>query len=77
MIKYDRDLAAHNHGDRWVPEELAVALYAQALTDSDKRAALLHEALTLIDGLTPEIRSTHDVQQWRGRILEAQRGRTS
>ena len=74
VIKYERDLVARNHGDRWLPQELAVGLYVQALTDSGKRAALLHEALTLIDGLTPEIRSTHEVRQWRGRILAAQRG---
>jgi hypothetical protein len=74
VIKYERDLAARNHGDRWLPQELAVGLYVQALTDSGKRAALLHEALALIDGLAPEIRSTHEVQQWRGRVLAAQRG---
>ncbi len=73
VVKYERDLVARNHGDRWVPQELAVALYVQALTDSGKRATLLHEALTLIDSLTQEIRSTHDVRQWRGRIVVAQR----
>jgi len=76
VIKYERDLVARNHGDRWLPEELAAALYVDALADSGKRAALLHEALTLIDGLAPEIRATHDVRKWRERILEAQRSRS-
>ena len=76
VIKYDRDLAARNHGDRWLPEELAVALYVQALTDSGKRTALLREALTMIDGVAPEIRATHDIRQWRARIVEAQHNRS-
>ena len=76
VIQYDRDLVARNHGDRWLPEELAVALYVQALTDSGKRTALLREALTMIDGVAAEIRATHDIRQWRARILEAQRDRS-
>ena len=45
-----------------LPEEPAVAPYVQALTDSGRRATLLHEAPGLIDGFTPEIRSKHDVR---------------
>ncbi len=72
-VRYQRELAARNRGDRWQPQELAAALYAQALTDPANRTALLQEAARLIDGLAAEIRATHDVRQWRARILEAQR----
>lgn len=73
VVKFERELAARNRGDRWVPQELAAALYVQALTDPAQRAPLLHEAAVLIDGLTPEVRAVHDVRQWRARILDAQR----
>jgi hypothetical protein len=79
VVKFQRELAARNRGDRWQPQELAAALYAQALTDPANRATLLHEAAHLIDGLVPEVRATHDVHQWHTRIVEAQRtvGRTT
>jgi len=73
VVKFERELAARNRGDRWVPQELAAALYAEALTDPTRRTALLHEAAVLIDGLVPEVRATHDVREWRTRILAAQR----
>ncbi|HKD54789.1 MAG TPA: hypothetical protein VKB72_11305 [Steroidobacteraceae bacterium] len=56
-----------------MPQELAAALYIDALTDPTHRTALLHEAAVLIDGSVPEVRATHDVRQWRTRILDAQR----
>ena len=79
VVKFQRELAARNRGDRWQPQELAAALYAQALTDPANRAALLSEATHLIDGLVPEVRATHYVRQWHARIAEAQRtvGRTT
>jgi hypothetical protein len=73
VVKFQRELAARNRGDRWQPKELAAALYAQALTDPANRTALLNEAARLIDNLVSEVRSTHEVQQWRARILEARR----
>ena len=73
VVKFDRELAARNRGDRWQPAELAAALYAQALTDPTHRAALLHEAAVLMDGLVPEVRATHEVKRWRTWISEAQR----
>jgi len=76
-VKFQRGLATRNRGDRWQPQELAAALYAQALSDPGKRVALLHEATVLIDGLAPEVRATHDVQQWRARILQAQQAVTA
>ena len=76
VVKFERELAARNHGDRWQPQELAAALYVQALTDPSRRPALLHEAAGLVDGLVPEVRATHDVRQLRAWILEAQQGAT-
>jgi len=35
---------------------------------------LLREAGGLIDGLSPELRTVHDVRQWRERIRQAQAG---
>src|SRR5689334_12995507 len=79
VVELQRELAARNRGDRWQPQELAAALYAQALTDPVNRAALLSEAAHLIDGLVSEVRATHYVRQWHARIAEAQRtvGRTT
>ncbi len=71
-VKFQRELAARNRGDRWQPQELAAALYAQALTDAGNRTQLLQEARRLMEGLGPEIRATHDVRRWRAWILEAQ-----
>jgi hypothetical protein len=74
VVKFDRELAARNHGDQWVPLDLASALYAQALAEPQQRAALLREAAALIDGLAPELKPLHDVRQWRERIRRAQQG---
>jgi tetratricopeptide (TPR) repeat protein len=73
VVKFERELAAKNHGDQWVALDLASALYVQALAEPARRAALLAEALSLINGLAPELRPLHDTLQWRARILEAQR----
>lgn len=73
VVKFERELAARNHGDQWVAFELAAALCVQALADPAQRATLLAEAERLINGLAPEIRPLHDTLWWRDRILEAQR----
>jgi hypothetical protein len=72
VVQFDRELAARNRGDRWVPLELAAALYAQALAEPGQSGALLREAAALIDGLAPEIKPQHDVRRWREWILAAQ-----
>jgi hypothetical protein len=74
VVKLYRELTPRNHGDVWLPLELASALYTQALTDPKQRAALLQEAAGLVDGLAPVLRPLREVQQWRERIREAQRG---
>jgi len=67
-VKYERELAARNHGDVWVPFELGTVLYAQALTDRAQAPALLHEAAALLDSLQPNMRSMHDVRLVRDYI---------
>ena len=74
VVLFHRELAAKNHGDRWQPLELASALYAEALADPKKRAALLREAAALTDGLAAELRPLGDVRRWRERIQKAQQG---
>ena len=68
VVKYDREIAARNHGDQWLPVELAGALYVQGLTDKAQSAALLREAAALIDSVVPTVRETHGVRLWRERI---------
>jgi hypothetical protein len=70
VVKFQRELATHNHGDRWLPLELAAALYGQALIDTKHGADALREAASLVDALPPTIRNLHDVQQWRTKIRE-------
>ena len=65
VVKFERGLAARNHGDTWVPVELASALYAQALTDRAQAPALLREASALLDSVPAEMRNIHDVRIWR------------
>ncbi|HKB47829.1 MAG TPA: hypothetical protein VKC57_09040, partial [Ktedonobacterales bacterium] len=64
-VKYQRELAARDHGDQWLPLELAGALYAEALTDAHRRPDLLREAAGLVEHLAAPLRGLHDVQLWR------------
>lgn len=75
-VQFHRQLAARNHGDRWVPIELAMELYAQALSDPAHRDALLHESSALLDAAPASIRALHDIQLWRQRVESALHGRT-
>jgi hypothetical protein len=74
VVKFQRDLAAKNHGDHWQTVELAAALYAQALTDRQRGSALLREAAAKIDALPAAMRELHDVRLWRGLIFASERG---
>jgi tetratricopeptide (TPR) repeat protein len=72
VVKFQRGLAARNHGDQWQPVELASALYAQAMADRNQRARLLQEAAGILDNnVSPSLRSMHDVRAWRKRINDA------
>jgi hypothetical protein len=76
-VQFERELAAKNHGDQWVPVELAGALYAEALADKQQSAAFLREAARLLEGTAPTVRDTHDVKMWREWIRQAQQPRRS
>lgn len=65
VVKFQRELAAKNHGDQWLPLELAGALYAEALADKKHNAVLLKEAAALLDAMPANVRNLHDVRQWR------------
>ena len=65
VVKLERGLVARNHGDAWVPVELAGALYAQSLTDRAQAPALRHESAALLDRVPAEMRNIHDVRIWR------------
>jgi hypothetical protein len=73
-VKFQRELSRRNHGDQWQPLELAAALYAEALSDPQRRPALLQEAAALVDHLAEPIRKLHDVRLWRERIQETLKG---
>jgi hypothetical protein len=72
VVPQYRALVKRNHGDQWLPLELAAALYAQSLSDPQHRAALLREAAQLVAHLTPSIAALHDTRAWRARVEKAQ-----
>ncbi len=74
VVKYERGLAARNHGDAWVPLELGGALYAQALSDRVQAPALLREAAALLDSLPAEVRAMRDTRLLR-EYVAAERSR--
>jgi hypothetical protein len=65
VIRFQRTLAARNRSDRWLAYELALALYAQSLSDRTQAPALRQEAARLLNGLAPELKPLKDVQQLR------------
>jgi hypothetical protein len=74
VVKMYRELAVRNRGDVWLPVEFAAALYAQALAEPPRRAALLKEAAALLDHLAPALQPLREVRQWRDWVHAAQRG---
>jgi hypothetical protein len=65
VVQFERDLSAHNKGDVTQRLELAVALYAQSLTDPSRQAALRHEALSIFERFPPGFLKLHSVTRWR------------
>jgi hypothetical protein len=65
VVTFEEGLLARDHGDVWVPYELARALYAQSLAEPAKRDALLKRAAALLDGLPSRLQRLHDVKLWR------------
>ena len=72
VLTYQRDLAARNHGDQLLWFEMALALYAEALSDPPQRAALLQRAVARLDAMPAQMQALRTVQLWRGKIREAQ-----
>jgi hypothetical protein len=70
VVAFEENLLARDHGDVWVPYELARALYAQSLSDQARRKVLLKKAAMLLKRLPPRLRKLHDVQQWRHWVLQ-------
>jgi tetratricopeptide (TPR) repeat protein len=75
-VSYQRQLMQHNRGDEWLRTELALALYAQALSDPGQRPALLHEAAMLLDAVPASLRALHDVQLMRQFVESGLNGKT-
>ena len=73
ISRFHRELATRNHGDQQQHVELARTLYAQAIIEPAKRAALLREAATLLDAVPPQMQGLRSVQLWRVRVREAAR----
>ena len=71
VVAYERGNAAKNRSDRWVPYELALALYVQAVADPARATANLAEAQRLVEGLTPLVRATREPRQLRAWIRQA------
>jgi tetratricopeptide (TPR) repeat protein len=71
-VKFQRELAARNHGDVSVPVRLAYALYAQSLADPAHRAALLKESASLLDAAPPAVKAMTDTKLWRELVRQAQ-----
>jgi hypothetical protein len=69
IVKFDEQLLARNHGDVWVPYELAGALYAQSLAEPAQRTRLLSRSAALLHGLPPTLQKLRDVRwlrEWVG-----------
>jgi tetratricopeptide (TPR) repeat protein len=73
VVKLERELTARNHGDQWVPYELAFALYAQSLCDPQHAPALLREATGLLNGLGAELKPLRMIRELREYIRQAER----
>ncbi len=71
VVQFRRELAAKNHGDQWVPVDLASALYAQALTEPAHAAELLRQSAALLDSPVAAVRDLNDVRQWRRWVAAA------
>ena len=68
VVKLHRDLASRNRGDQNQKVEMAAALYAQALSDPARRAALLRESQSLLASLPGPVRSLASTRIWAVRV---------
>ncbi len=65
IVTFEQGLQARNHGDVWVPYELARALCAQALAEPKQRDVALKRAAALLSNLPPQLQRLHDIRQLR------------
>jgi hypothetical protein len=73
VVKFEEGLLARNHGDAFVPYELAGALYAQSLAEPARRERLLSRAAALLRNLHPRLRKLRDVRWLRGWVEQSLR----
>lgn len=71
VVKFEEGLLARDHGDVWVPYELAGALYAQSLAEPAQRERLLSRAATLLRNLHPRLRKLQDVRWLRAWVEQS------
>jgi tetratricopeptide (TPR) repeat protein len=74
VVKRDEKRLARDHGDVWVPYELAGALYAQSLAEPAYRERLLPRAAALLRGLPPPLKRLRAVRRWQGWVAQSLRG---
>jgi len=67
-VTFEEQLLARDHGDVWVPYELARALYAQSLAEPARREQLLSRSAALLRGLPARLQRVRDVLVLRGRV---------
>jgi hypothetical protein len=72
-LEYHRSLAAKAHDNQTVKLEFIEALYASALANPARSTALLNEAQSLFNTLSPEMRALRSAAYLRARIAEARR----
>jgi hypothetical protein len=73
IVKFDEQLLTRDHGDVWVPYELAGALYAQSLAQPAQRKRLLSRSAAMLRKLPPRLQSLRDVRWLRGRVGQSLR----
>jgi len=71
VVQFEQGLLRRDHGDVWVPYELADALYAQSLAEPARRGRLLSRAAALLRGLPPRLQKLQDVRWWRRWVAQA------
>ena len=71
VVEFHRTLAAMRHDNQTVKLEFIGALYASALANPAKSAALLNDAQSLFSTLSPEMRALRSPADLRTRVAEA------
>jgi hypothetical protein len=72
-LEYHRSLAAKRHDNQTVKLEYIEALYASALANPAQAVALLNEAQSVFNTLSPEMRALRSAANLQIRIAGARR----